>query len=88
VDAVVARMNLQFKQPLRCDDVMRSCLSLRKEGVRYIFSQDIFRVSDGQLALRAKVELVCLVDGRLAMSSPYDEVFKDVLQAEENNGLQ
>ena len=88
VDAVVARMNLQFKQPLRCDDVMCSCLSLRKEGVRYIFSQDIFRVSDGQLALRAKVELVCLVDGRLAMSSPYDEVFKDVLQAEENNGLQ
>ncbi|MBO4851953.1 MAG: acyl-CoA thioesterase [Prevotella sp.] len=81
VDAVVARMSLQFKVPLRCDDVMRSCLALHKEGIRYVFQQDIFRQSDNMLAFRAKVELVCLMDGKLALESPYDEVFKDVIQA-------
>ena len=79
-DAVVARMNMQFKVPLRCDDEFVSRLNLRKEGVRYIFDQDIFRAADEQLAFRAKVELVCLVDGKLAMSSPYDEVFAQFLE--------
>lgn len=32
-DAVVARMNLQYKTPLRCDDVFISRLALRKEGL-------------------------------------------------------
>ena len=36
VDAVVARMNLAFKTPLRCDDEFISRMGLRKEGVRYI----------------------------------------------------
>ena len=85
VDAVVARMNMQFKVPLRCDDIMRSCLSLKKEGMRYVFFQDLYREADGKLAFRAKVDLVCLVDGQLVPASPYDEVFKDVLQ-EEGNG--
>ena len=57
-DAVVARMNMQFKVPLRCDDEFVSRLNLRKEGVRYIFDQDIFRPADEQLAFRAKVELM------------------------------
>ena len=31
------------------------------------------------LVFRAKVELVCLVDGKLAIHSPYDEVFAEFL---------
>ncbi len=45
IDAVVARMNLQYKQPLRCDDVLVSRLALRKEGIRWLFYNDIFRDS-------------------------------------------
>lgn len=74
-DAVVARMNLQYKTPLRCDDVFVSRLALRKEGLRYIFSQDIFRKSDGRLCFRATVELVCLINGRLGNSEDYDRAF-------------
>ena len=36
IDAVVARMNLQYKTPLRCDDEFISRLNLRKEGIRII----------------------------------------------------
>ena len=49
VDPVVARMNLQYKTPLRSDDVFVSKLGVRKEGLRYVFNQDIFRKSDGKL---------------------------------------
>ena len=33
VDAVVARMNLQYKVPLRCDDIFISRLALHKKGL-------------------------------------------------------
>ncbi len=78
-DAVVARMSMKFLIPLRCDDEFVSRLNLRKEGVRYVFDQDIYRAADEQLAFRAKVDLVCLVDGKLVISSPYDEVFAPFL---------
>lgn len=75
IDAVVARMNLQYKTPLRCDDVFISRLGVRKEGLRYIFNQDIFRKSDNRLSFRATVELVCLINGRLGNSEDYDRAF-------------
>lgn len=77
VDAVVARMNLQYKVPLRCDDEFISCLALKKEGVRYVFYQDIFRASDNKLCFRGVIDVVCMVNGRLAVSKEYDEAFKE-----------
>ena len=74
VDAVVARMNLQYKTPLRCDDEFISRLGLRKEGLRYVFNQDIFRASDDRLCVRATVELVCLINGKLGNSEEYDKM--------------
>ena len=79
IDAVVARMTLQYKVPLRCDDEFVSRLRLTKEGIKYIFHQDILRAEDNKISLRAKVELVCLVNGRLGQSPEYDEAFKDYL---------
>ena len=75
IDPVVARMNLQYKTPLRSDDVFVSKLGVRKEGLRYVFNQDIFRKSDGRLGLRAVVELVCLINGKLGNSEDYDRAF-------------
>ncbi len=75
VDPVVARMNLQYKSPLRSDDIFISRLGVRKEGLRYVFNQDIFRKSDNRLCFRATVELVCLINGRLGNSIDYDRAF-------------
>ncbi len=71
-DAVVARMNLQYKVPLRCDDEFFSRLAIRKEGLRYIFYQDIYRAADNRLCFKGVIEIVCLVNGRLAESEEYD----------------
>jgi acyl-CoA thioester hydrolase len=76
VDAVVARMNLQFKTPLRCDDEVISQLALKKEGIRYVFYQDIYRASDEQLCFKGVAELVSIVNGRLANSPDYDKAFE------------
>ena len=72
IDAVVARMSMQFKVPLRCDDEFFSRLALKKEGVKYILYQNIYRAGDEKLCFRATVELVCVVNGKLGNSEEYD----------------
>ena len=79
VDAVVARMSLQYKAPLRCDDEFISRLALSKEGIRYVFRHDIYRASDGRLCLKCTAELVCLINGRPGNSADYDRAFAGYL---------
>ena len=74
VDAVVARMNLQFK-----DDEFISRLALSKDGIKYVFHQAIYRASDEQLCFKGDITLVCLINGRLAPSPDYDEAFKQFI---------
>lgn len=80
VDAVVARMNLQFKTPLTCDDEFISRLGLHKEGIRFVFNQDIYRASDEKLCFRGIIEIVCLVNGKLADSEDYTKAFERYLE--------
>ena len=79
VDAVVARMSMQFKTPLRPDDEFVSRLGLTKEGIKYVFHHDLYRATDEKLCFRAQVELVCIVNGRLAGSEEYDRAFSRYL---------
>jgi acyl-CoA thioester hydrolase len=82
VDAVVARMKLEFKAPLRCDDEFISRLWIEKDSFRYIFHQAIFRASDETLCFRGDIMLVCLINGKLGNSEDYDEAFRNYLQSE------
>ena len=79
VDAVVARMSMQFKTPLRPDDEFVSRLGLTKEGIKYVFQHDLYRATDEKLCFRAQVELVCIVNGRLSGSEEYDRAFAQYL---------
>ena len=74
-DAVVARLTMQFKVPLRSGDEYISKLWIKKDGLKYVFMQDIFRASDMKLSIRAQVDSVCLVNGKLANSPELDEAF-------------
>ena len=80
VDPVVARMTLQYKAPLQCDDVMVSKLWIEKEGIRYVFHHDIFRKRDERLSFRATAELVCLVNGKLSRSEDIDKAFAPLIK--------
>ena len=81
VDAVVARMSMQFKTPLRPDDEFVSRLRLTKEGIKYVFHHDLYRENDEKLCFRAQVELVCIVNGRLSGSEDYDRAFAPYISA-------
>lgn len=70
VDAVVARLEMAFKTPLKPGDSFVSKLKVTKEGVKYVFHQTIYRKSDNKLSIRAKVDTVVLVDGQLAAGVP------------------
>lgn len=75
VDPVVARIDMAFKASLTSGDEFVSKLYLKKEGIRYSFYQDIYRKSDNKLSLKAKVETVCVVNGRLSISEIFDNIF-------------
>ncbi len=81
VDPVVARIAMAFKVPLRSGDEFVSKLYLRKEGIKYVFYQDIFRLPDMRMAVKATVEAVCVVNGRLGDSDLFDEAFAPYLTA-------
>jgi acyl-CoA thioester hydrolase len=72
-DAVVAQMTMRFKTPLRSDDVFVSRLAMRREGMRYVFYQDIFRLPDDKMVFSSQVDVVCLVNGRLGLCEELDE---------------
>jgi acyl-CoA thioester hydrolase len=66
---------MSFKTPLRSGDEFVSKLYIKKEGIKYVFYQDIFRLSDMKVVVKAVVETVCVVNGRLNGSSLLDEKF-------------
>lgn len=80
IDAVVARLNMAFKQPLRSGDEFISRLALRKDGLRYVFQQDIYRYPDEKPVIKATVDAVCVVSGKLSDTSALDPYFKDLLE--------
>lgn len=75
IDCVVARINIAFKTPLRSDEDFDCCLNVRHDGLKYVFLQDIYRKSDGKLVIRATVDTVCIINGRLSACPLLDNVF-------------
>jgi acyl-CoA thioester hydrolase len=71
IDAVVARINVQYKNSLTPDTEFESCLNVEKSGLKYVFTQDIYRLPDHKLAVRAKVETVTVVNGKLGDSPEF-----------------
>lgn len=77
IDAVVARMQLQFKTPLRSGDLFESRLALRREGIKYVFQQDIYRLPDEKVVLKSVVEAVCLVQGKMGHCQELDRLIEE-----------
>ena len=73
VDPVVARITMDFKTPLKSGDCFISKLYIKKEGIKYIFYQDLFRSSDLNIVLKSKVVTVCVINGRLGHSELLDK---------------
>jgi acyl-CoA thioester hydrolase len=75
IDPVVARITIAFKTSLKSGDEFVSKLYLKKEGIKYVFYQDIFRKNDEKTVVKAVVEIVCIVNGRLSDSEWFNTLF-------------
>ena len=80
IDPVVARITISFKTPLKSGDQFVSKLYLKKEGIKYVFYQDIFREEDNKIVVKAVVDTVCVVNGRLTQSEVFDKLFAPYLR--------
>lgn len=66
--AVVARIDLSYKTPLKSGDRFVSRLRVEHEGIKYMFYQDIYRLPDEKLCLKGIVTTTSIINGRLAVS--------------------
>ncbi len=70
---VVAKAELQYKKPLVSNDKFVCRLNVKKEGIRYVFTEDIYRLSDNQLCTKGKFDIVSVINGRLGVSAEVDK---------------
>ncbi len=73
--AMVARVDIQYKQALKSGDEFVSKLYMIQEGIKYLFYQDIYRVSDNKLCIKGVITTVTVINGRLGIS---DEIINAV----------
>ena len=79
IDAMVAKITIEYKTPLRSGDKFVVGINLERKGPKIIFYQDIYRLSDGKLCTKGMVETICIENGRLTRGAIFDEIFKDYL---------
>lgn len=80
IDPVLREVKIQYLRPLGLGEEMVSRLSLRREGARFVFVQDIYSVPDNQPVVRSEVTVVCLEKGRLSRGDVLAEAFAAYLK--------
>ena len=65
LDLIVTKAEIEYKFPLKSRDRFAVRVNLRKEGnVRIVFLQDIFRLPDEKLIVRARITGAAVIKGR------------------------
>lgn len=71
--------NISYKNSLRGSDEFISSVKIEREGLRYYFLQQIHRLPDMVLCADAVIEVVCLINGKIAKPEMFDEAFADYI---------
>ncbi|MBP5318631.1 MAG: acyl-CoA thioesterase [Paludibacteraceae bacterium] len=66
IDAVIARIELNYKSPLRSRDEFVSQVRVETDGYKQIFHHEIIQIPENRVCVRAKAVNVCLVNGKLS----------------------
>ena len=76
IDAFVSKVEIKFKHSLYCGDRFLSCMNIRREGVKLVFEQDIYRMPENVLASTGKVETVIVTNGKLTRGEYFDRLIE------------
>lgn len=76
MDVVVSEIEIKYRTALTGDDKFLSCLNYHREGIRMIFEQDIYRLSDMKLCIKARTATVAVINGTLSKGDEMEELLK------------
>jgi acyl-CoA thioester hydrolase len=82
IKAVVAKVELSYKNSLQSGDAFVVKLRFEKKGIKYMFYQDIYRASDNALCLKGVVTSVCVINGKLCDSTQMIEAMEKYIKQE------
>ena len=69
---MVSRIEMDFKNSLASRDLFTVKLRTEREGVKLVFYQDIFRLSDNALCLKARVDVIAKINNRLSRGEIFE----------------
>lgn len=78
ISPVVTRVDIRYKTPLRSGDKFVCRLYLRREGIRYVFYQDIFK-STGECCVNAVIDTVFTRNGRPTRGDEFASYYEKIL---------
>ena len=78
MDLFVARIEIPLKHSLRSGDRYLSCLNARKDGVKLVMSQDIYKLPEKEIVSRGTVDCVLVENGRLSRGEYFDELLSRI----------
>ena len=80
IDPVLRRAEIDYKSPPRAADHFVSCLWIRRQGARFVFGQDLYRLPGREPVLKALITVACIENGRLTRGDILAEAFGKYLQ--------
>ena len=75
IDFMVSKAVIEYKVSLRGDDRFVVAIDMKREGVKLICLQNIYRLPDNKLCAKGRIEIISLKDGRLTRGEKFDELF-------------
>lgn len=84
IDAMVARVEIDYKVSLTSGDRFAVRLNIQREGAKLVFIEDIYRLPDNKLCARGRVESICTENGRLTRGELFDKIFAEQLKTNKN----
>ena len=76
MDVVVSEIEIKYRTALTGDDKFLSCLNYHRDGIRLVFEQDIYRLSDMKLCIKARTATVAVINGTLSKGDEMEELLK------------
>lgn len=76
--AVVARIDLSYKTPLKSGDSFLVRTRIEHHGIKYMFYQDIYRLPDERICLKGIVTTTTLISGKLGVSEDLKTAIENV----------
>lgn len=73
IRATVAKVEIAYKFPLVSGDEFICRLRVEKEGIKFMFYQDVYRLPDEKLCIKASITTVNVMNGKLCVPEVIDE---------------